>query len=89
MPGAKRYPREQWDEFFCALEALPEKPRSEQRVTVSEAMKEMRAQIVATRAKGYTLAEINHPGGGESRVRCQHWRSQICVVSPGGCRCQC
>jgi hypothetical protein len=58
MPGAKRYPREQWDEFFCALEALPEKPRNEQRVTVSEAMKEMRAQIAATQAKGYTLAEI-------------------------------
>ena len=58
MPGAKSYPREQWDEFFRALEALPEKPRNEQRVTVSDAMKEMRAQIAATQAKGYTLAEI-------------------------------
>lgn len=58
MPGAKRYPREQWDEFFRALEALPEKPRNEHRVTVSDAMKEMRAQIAATQAKGYTLADI-------------------------------
>ncbi len=58
MPGAKSYPREQWDEFFRALEALPERPRNEQRVTVSDAMKEMRAQIAATQAKGYTLAEI-------------------------------
>jgi hypothetical protein len=58
MPGAKSYPREQWDEFFRALEALPEKPRNEQRVTVSDAMKEMRAHIAATHAKGYTLAEI-------------------------------
>lgn len=58
MPGAKSYPREQWDEFFRALEALPEKPRNEQRVTVSDAMKAMHAQIAATQAKGYTLAEI-------------------------------
>jgi hypothetical protein len=58
MPGAKSYPRDLWDEFFRALEALPEKPRNEQRVTVSDAMKEMRAQIAATQAKGYTLAEI-------------------------------
>ena len=58
MPGPKSYPREQWDEFFRALEALPAKPRNEHRVTVSDAMKEMRAQIAATQAKGYTLAEI-------------------------------
>jgi hypothetical protein len=37
---------------------LPEKPRNEQRVTFSDAMKEKRAQIAATQAKGYTLEEI-------------------------------
>lgn len=56
--GAKSYTRAEWDEFFRELEALPEKPRNEQRVTVSDAMKEKRAQIAATQAKGYTLEEI-------------------------------
>ncbi|MBW9105119.1 hypothetical protein JNB89_15390 [Paraburkholderia phenoliruptrix] len=58
MPGAKSYTRAQWDDFFRTLEALPEKPRNEQRVTVSDAMKEKRVQIAATQAKGYTLEEI-------------------------------
>lgn len=56
--GAKSYTRAQWDDFFRTLEALPEKPRNEQRLTVSDAMKEKRAQIAATQAKGYTLEEI-------------------------------
>ena len=63
MPGAKSYTREQWDDFAHALEALPEKPRNEQRVTVSDAMKEMRAQITATQAKGYSLEEIVQEAG--------------------------
>lgn len=58
MPGAKSYTRAQWDEFVHTLEALPEKPRNEQRVTVSDAMKELRAHITATQEKGYTLEEI-------------------------------
>jgi hypothetical protein len=63
VPGAKSYTRVQWDEFVHALEALPEKPRNEQRVTVSDAMKEMRAHITATQAKGYTLEEIVQEAG--------------------------
>lgn len=63
VQGAKSYTRAQWDDFFHALEALPEKPRNEQRVTVSDAMKEKRAQIAATRAKGYTLEEIVQEAG--------------------------
>ncbi len=63
MPGAKSYTRAQWDEFVHALEALPEKPRNEQRVTVSDAMKEIRAHITATQAKGYTLDEIVQEAG--------------------------
>ncbi|KWN76922.1 hypothetical protein [Burkholderia ubonensis] len=58
MRGAKSYTRAQWDDFFRTLDALPEKPRNEQRITVSDAMKEKRMQIAATRAKGYTLEEI-------------------------------
>ena len=63
VPGAKSYTRVQWDEFVHALEALPEKPRNEQRVTVSDAMKEIRAHITATQAKGYTLEEIVQEAG--------------------------
>ncbi|TAM85216.1 hypothetical protein EPN42_15750 [bacterium] len=58
MRGTNSYTRAEWDEFFRALEALPEKPRNKQRLTVSDAMKEKRAQIAATQAKGYTLEEI-------------------------------
>ncbi|SOE98759.1 hypothetical protein SAMN05446635_6738 [Burkholderia sp. OK233] len=63
MPGGKSYTRAQWDEFVHALEALPEKPRNDQRVTVSDAMKEIRAHITATQAKGYTLEEIVQEAG--------------------------
>ena len=63
MPSAKSYTRAQWDEFAHALEALPEKPRNEQRVTVSDAMKAMRTQIAATQSKGYTLEEIVQEAG--------------------------
>ncbi|CAB3807956.1 hypothetical protein [Paraburkholderia caffeinilytica] len=63
MPGAKSYTRAQWDEFVDALEALPEKPRNDQRVTISDAMKEIRAHITATQAKGYTLEEIVQEAG--------------------------
>nr|WP_218627187.1 hypothetical protein [Caballeronia sp. dw_19] len=63
VPGAKGYTRAQWDEFVHALEALPAKPRHEQRVTVSDAMKEIRAHITATQAKGYTLEEIVQEAG--------------------------
>ena len=63
MPVAKSYTRAQWDEFVHALGALPEKPRNEQRITVSDAMKEIRAHITATQAKGYTLEEIVQEAG--------------------------
>jgi hypothetical protein len=63
VPGAKGYTRAQWDEFVHALEALPDKPRNEQRVTVSDAMKELRAHITATQEKGYTLEEIVQEAG--------------------------
>ena len=63
MSGGKSYTRAQWDEFVHALEALPDKPRIEQRVTVSDAMKEIRTHITATQAKGYTLEEIVQEAG--------------------------
>lgn len=63
VPVAKTYTRERWDEFVHALDALPEKPRNQQRVSVSDAMKEIRAHIAATQVKGYTLEEIVQEAG--------------------------
>jgi hypothetical protein len=58
MPVAKSYTRTQWDELIHSLESLPTKPEAEQRVSITDAMKEMRALISAVRGKGYTLEEI-------------------------------
>ncbi|MBC8745529.1 MULTISPECIES: hypothetical protein [Paraburkholderia] len=58
MPVAKSYTRAQWDELVRALESLPVKPEAEQRVSITDAMKEMRLVIGAVRKKGYTLEEI-------------------------------
>lgn len=58
MPVAKSYTRAQWDELVHSLESLPVKPEAEQRVSITDAIKEMRAVISAVREKGYTLEEI-------------------------------
>ncbi|HEX7913646.1 MAG TPA: hypothetical protein VF534_36965 [Paraburkholderia sp.] len=58
MPVAKSYTRAQWDELIHSLESLPVKPEAEQRVSITDAMKEMRVLICAVREKGYTLEEI-------------------------------
>jgi hypothetical protein len=58
MPVAKSYTRAQWDELVHSLESLPVKPEAEQRVSITDAMKEMRVVISAVREKGYTLEEI-------------------------------
>lgn len=58
MPVAKSYTRTQWDELVRSLESLPVKPEAEQRVSITDAMKEMRLVIGAVRKKGYTLEEI-------------------------------
>jgi cysteinyl-tRNA synthetase len=58
MPVAKSYTRAQWDELVHSLESLPVKPEAEQRVSITDAMKEMRVVINAVRDKGYTLEEI-------------------------------
>ncbi len=58
MPVAKSYTRAQWDELAHSLESLPVKPKAEQRVSITDAMKEMRVVISAVREKGYTLEEI-------------------------------
>jgi hypothetical protein len=58
MPVAKSYTRAQWDELAHSLESLPIKPEAEQRVSITDAMKEMRVVISAVREKGYTLEEI-------------------------------
>ncbi|MFP4896646.1 hypothetical protein [Paraburkholderia sp. EG304] len=58
MPVAKTYTRAQWDELVRSLESLPVKPEAEQRVSITDAMKEMRLVIGAVRKKGYSLEEI-------------------------------
>jgi hypothetical protein len=58
MPVAKSYTRAQWDELVHSLESLPVKPEAEQRVSITDAMKEMRVVISSVREKGYTLEEI-------------------------------
>ena len=58
MPVAKSYTRAQWDELVRSLESLPVKPEAEQRLSITDAMKEMRLVIGAVRKKGYTLEEI-------------------------------
>ena len=58
MPVAKSYTRAQWDELIHSLESLPVKPEAEQRVSITDAMKEMRVLIGEVREKGYTLEEI-------------------------------
>ncbi|WP_027212621.1 hypothetical protein [Burkholderia sp. WSM2232] len=58
MPVAKSYTRAQWDELVHSLESLPVKPGAEQRVSITDAMKEMRVVIGTAREKGYTLEEI-------------------------------
>ncbi|WP_248295400.1 hypothetical protein [Paraburkholderia sp. UYCP14C] len=58
MPVAKSYTRAQWDELVRSLESLPVKPEAEQRLSIADAMKEMRLVIGAVRKKGYTLEEI-------------------------------
>jgi hypothetical protein len=58
MPAPKTYTKAQWDEFARRLDALPEKPPSEQRVTVRDAMSKVRAHINGARAKGYSLEQL-------------------------------
>lgn len=58
MPAPKTYTKAQWDEFVQLLDTLPEKPPSEQRITVRDAMPNVRAHIDAARAKGYSIEQL-------------------------------
>ncbi|MEX3844336.1 MULTISPECIES: hypothetical protein [Paraburkholderia] len=58
MPVAKVYTKSQWEAFASALDALPERPETERLVSMSDAMKDMRARVRAAQAKGYTLEQI-------------------------------
>ncbi|MGF6655336.1 integrase [Paraburkholderia youngii] len=40
MPAPKTYTKAQWDEFARLLDALPEKPPSERRITLRDAMRD-------------------------------------------------
>lgn len=58
MPAPKTYTRAQWDEFARLLDTLPDKPPSERRITVRDAMSDVRTHINAARAKGYSLEQL-------------------------------
>jgi hypothetical protein len=58
MPAPKTYTKSQWDELARLLDALPEKPPSERRITVRDAMPDVRAHIDAARAKGYSVEQL-------------------------------
>jgi hypothetical protein len=58
MPAPKMYTKAQWDEFIRLLDALPEKPPSERRITVRDAMPNVRVHINAARAKGYSVEQL-------------------------------
>lgn len=58
MPAPKMYTKSQWDEFVRLIDALPEKPPSERRITVRDAMPSVRVHINAARAKGYSVEQL-------------------------------
>lgn len=58
MPAPKMYTKAQWDEFVQLLDALPEKPLSERRITMRDAMPNVRGHIDAARAKGYSVEQL-------------------------------
>ncbi|NIF76166.1 hypothetical protein F3J20_01950 [Paraburkholderia sp. Cy-641] len=58
MPAPKTYTKAQWDEFARLLDALPEKPPSERRLTIRDAMPKVRGHINAARAKGYSVEQL-------------------------------
>ena len=58
MPAPKKYTQAQWDEFARLLDSLPEKPPSERRITVRDAMPNVRVHIDSARAKGYSVEQL-------------------------------
>jgi N-acetylglucosamine kinase-like BadF-type ATPase len=52
------FTRAQFDAAARVLDALPDKPANEHRVTVREAVMSLQPQISGARHKGYTLDEI-------------------------------
>ncbi|TES81906.1 hypothetical protein E2P84_05410 [Burkholderia cepacia] len=58
MPVVKHFTQAQWDAAARRLDALPDKPAHEHRVTVRDAVRSMQSQIRGAQQKGYTLDEI-------------------------------
>jgi hypothetical protein len=58
MPKRRDYDRSDIAKMREALKALPKKEREKQRFTVPDLVKEMRAEIRAATARGYTLDEV-------------------------------
>jgi len=58
MPKRRDYDRSDIAKMREALKALPKKEREKQSFTVPDLVKEMRAEIRAATARGYTLDEV-------------------------------
>jgi len=58
MPKRRDYDRSDVAKMKETLKALPKKEREKQRFTVPDLVKEMRTEIRAATARGYTLDEV-------------------------------
>ncbi|WP_124603309.1 hypothetical protein [Burkholderia sp. Bp8963] len=72
----KLFTQAQWDAAARLLDALPEKPAHEHRVTVRDAVKSMQSQISGAQQKGYTFDEI-----------VQHLAMEVMNISASTLRC--
>ncbi|MBB2926996.1 hypothetical protein [Paraburkholderia silvatlantica] len=58
MPVIRSYPRRQWEALGRRLDALPEKPKDQQSLKITDGVNSIHAQMQMAREKGYTLNEL-------------------------------
>ncbi|MBM5580744.1 hypothetical protein [Burkholderia pseudomallei] len=58
MPVIRSYPRGQWEALGRRLDALPEKPKDQQSLKITDGVNAIRTQMQMAREKGYTLNEL-------------------------------
>lgn len=58
MPVIRSYPRGQWEALGRRLDALPEKPKDQQSLKITDGVNAIQAQMQMARKKGYTLSEL-------------------------------
>ena len=58
MPVIRSYPRGQWEALGRRLDELPEKPKDQQSLKITDGVNAIWTQMQAAREKGYTLSEL-------------------------------